>query len=70
MTLLNMVVYYIPTPGASGSIEGAYQILFSSITGNSKGVLISIIGWRFATYYLQIIIGGIFSFFYNIKRGK
>lgn len=66
MTLLNMVVYYIPTPGASGSVEASYHILFTSFTGDSKGVLLAIFGWRFATYYLQIILDAVFVFFYNV----
>jgi len=66
MTLLNMVVYYIPTPGASGSVEASYHILFTSFTGDSKGVLLAIFGWRFATYYLQIIFDAVFVFFYNV----
>ncbi|KAF2957038.1 lysylphosphatidylglycerol synthase transmembrane domain-containing protein [Marinitoga sp. 38H-ov] len=57
MMLLNMVVYYIPTPGASGTIEATYQLVFSSILKIHKGVFLSIIGWRFATYYLQILFG-------------
>ncbi|KLO22125.1 hypothetical protein X275_07345 [Marinitoga sp. 1197] len=57
MMLLNMVVYYIPTPGASGTIEASYQLIFSSILKIQNGVFLAIIGWRFATYYMQIILG-------------
>lgn len=70
MSLLNMVVFYIPTPGASGSTEGAYQIFLSSLTGNSKAALTAVFGWRFASYYMQILFGGILLFINNllIKR--
>jgi hypothetical protein len=63
MLLLNMVIFYIPTPGASGTIEITYQIIFSSILKVQKGAFLSIIGWRFATYYLQILFGLLLSFF-------
>ncbi|WP_165974117.1 lysylphosphatidylglycerol synthase transmembrane domain-containing protein [Marinitoga lauensis] len=38
MMLLNMVVYYIPTPGASGTIEASYQLIFSAILKIQNGV--------------------------------
>ncbi|MBM7558303.1 lysylphosphatidylglycerol synthase transmembrane domain-containing protein [Marinitoga litoralis] len=66
MMLLNMVVYYIPTPGASGTIEATYQLVFSSILKIHKGVFLSIIGWRFATYYLQILFGILFRIYIKI----
>jgi len=59
MALLNMVVFYIPTPGASGSTEGAYHIFLSSLTGDSKAALTAVFGWRFSSYYMQIIFGGL-----------
>ncbi|SHE94268.1 hypothetical protein SAMN02745164_01460 [Marinitoga hydrogenitolerans DSM 16785] len=72
MMLLNMVVYYIPTPGASGTIEASYQLVFSSILKIHKGVLLSIVGWRFSTYYLQILLGIIFRTYVKlfIKESK
>lgn len=70
MSLLNMVVFYIPTPGASGSTEGAYHIFLSSLTGNSKAALTAVFGWRFSSYYMQIIFGSLLLFINNafIKR--
>jgi uncharacterized membrane protein YbhN (UPF0104 family) len=65
MALLNMVVFYIPTPGASGSTEGAYHIFLSSLTGNSKVALTAVFGWRFSSYYMQIIFGGLLLFINN-----
>jgi hypothetical protein len=51
------VVFYIPTPGASGSIEGAFAMVYSELTHNPALTLISIVIWRFATYYLHIFFG-------------
>lgn len=50
------VVFYIPTPGASGSVEGAFAAVYSGLTRNPALTLVSIIIWRFATYYLHIFL--------------
>jgi len=55
--LLNLVVYYIPSPGASGGLEGVYTMVFSLYTGEPQLSFVSITVWRFATYYLQIFFG-------------
>ncbi len=55
--LLNLVVYYIPSPGASGGLEGVYTMVFSLYTGQPELSFIAVTVWRFATYYLQIFIG-------------
>jgi uncharacterized protein (TIRG00374 family) len=55
--LLNLVVYYIPSPGASGGLESVYTMVFSLYTGQPHLSFIAIIVWRFATYYLQIFFG-------------
>ena len=56
MTMLNTVVYYIPTPGSSGGVEGFYQLVYSKIYGG-KASMSGIIVYRFVTYYLVIFLG-------------
>lgn len=59
--LLNLVVYYIPSPGASGGLEGVYTMVFSVYTGQPQFAFIAVLIWRVATYYLQIFFGlGVF----------
>ena len=59
--IINLVIYYIPTPGGSGSIEGSYIWIFSGMNNDPVATTVAIILWRFATYYLQILFGlGIF----------
>ena len=55
--VLNFVFYYVPTPGASGSVEGVYAWVLSGMTGTPGPALAAIIVWRFATYYLHILFG-------------
>ena len=63
--LMNLVVYFLPTPGASGGIEGLYSLVFTYFTGDPAGTTAAVIIWRFSTYYLHIIFQIIFNIFYN-----
>jgi glycosyltransferase 2 family protein len=55
--IANLVVYYVPTPGASGSVEGIYSLVFSGLTGHPDSTFVSVVIWRVATYYLHIFFG-------------
>lgn len=64
---------FIPTPGASGGIEFAFQSLFVNLKGVSKSVAVSgMMLWRFITYYLLMILSLIIYLFleYRIKKNK
>lgn len=54
---VNLVAYLIPTPGGSGSIEGIYSLVFSGLTGRPDLTFIAVVVWRFAGYYLQVLVG-------------
>ncbi len=57
------VAVWVPTPGATGGIEVAFNVLFSQISvieasGNPATLATSaMILWRFITYYLMMIFG-------------
>lgn len=56
--LLNLVVYYIPTPGASGATEaGLFFMLSGTISREALGISLAI--WRGLTYHLVIVVGTI-----------
>jgi hypothetical protein len=65
---LSLVVFYIPTPGASGGVEAVYQIVFSKILNSSEKTLASILIWRISTYYLPIFIGIAFLLIYRYPK--
>ena len=65
---LNLVVYYIPTPGASGSVEGAYSLVYSTITKYPDRTFAAILVWRTATYYLQILFGLVWIWLFSRRR--
>ena len=53
-----MITAFIPIPGASGGSEGVYYMLYSPFFG-SVGTPTTLLIWRFITYYLGLIVGGI-----------
>jgi uncharacterized protein (TIRG00374 family) len=53
--ILWQVVFYVPTPGASGSVEGAFAAVYGGMTSNLGSTVVAIFVWRFATYYLLLL---------------
>jgi len=59
-TIFYLILPFTPTPGASGIAEIGFASLFVSfIPGNLIG-LVTII-WRFLTFYIILLIGGVFA---------
>lgn len=67
--LLSFIVYYFPTPGSSGGIEGAFYLVFS-MYGAPPAVMAGILIWRISTYYLPILLGIVTMFFEFKAKGK
>lgn len=64
---------FIPTPGAAGGIEFAFESLFTNLLGVNKSIAVSgMMLWRFITYYLLMIISLIiYSILeFRIKKNK
>ena len=60
---VNLIGSYIIVPGATGGIEYGFIKLFSNFLKKSSVMSVTIL-WRFITYYLPVIFGGIiFNFF-------
>ena len=57
---------YVPIPGGTGGMEFGFMGMFKNILKKSSITAVTIL-WRFATYYLPVIIGGII---FNITRKK
>lgn len=70
---VSMMNAFIPIPGASGGTEAAFVLMFSTLF-DSASVVGCMILWRFATYYMIMIIGGltfiVFKSFYRYKDEK
>jgi len=63
-TYVNLIGSYIIVPGASGGIEYGFVKLFSNFFKEPFILSVTIL-WRFVTYYLPVILGGIL---FNIKK--
>ncbi len=57
--ILWQVVFYVPTPGASGGVEGAFALVYSGLTNALGPTVIAVFVWRFATYYLLLVFDGL-----------
>ena len=75
--ILLVILVTLPlTPGASGIAEGGAALLYSAIIPERATLGLLILAWRFITYYMNIIVGGIFqykffkSFFSKEKKQK
>jgi uncharacterized protein (TIRG00374 family) len=56
MYLLNLVLYFSPTPGGSGIAEAGFVVLFSPIVPNGTVGILAVL-WRFAAEYLPFVLG-------------
>jgi len=60
MILLNILLYFAPTPGGSGIAEGGFIFLFSSFVPSGT-VGIAAVAWRMIVEYLPFVIGLYFT---------
>lgn len=60
---------FVPIPGGSGGVEYGYMQFFGNFTSGAI-LSTSLLLWRFITYYLGILIGGIMLNFYKGEDKK
>jgi hypothetical protein len=56
LVVTTFIMYFSPTPGASGISEGVFGSFFSNIISGNHLILV-IVSWRLITIYLGMIIG-------------
>lgn len=56
LVVTTFIMYFSPTPGASGISEGVFGGFFRDITSGNHLVLVTV-AWRFLTIYLGMLIG-------------
>ena len=56
MYLLNLVLYFSPTPGGSGIAEAGFVALFNHLVPNGTVGILAVL-WRFTAEYLPFILG-------------
>ncbi len=63
---MSMIFYFIPTPGASGGVEGVFYLVFSKMLSSNLAAS-SLIVWRFFSYHLSLLLGIILGSGYMIR---
>lgn len=56
LVVTTFVMYFAPTPGASGVAEGVFGYAFTGVVGAGHLVLVTL-AWRFLTVYLGMLVG-------------
>ena len=76
MVLLNLILYFSPTPGGSGIAEAGFVLLFSPLLPSGTVGIMAVL-WRFVCEYLPFLLGGAIcikafgaNFLSNINFGK
>ncbi|NLO85181.1 MAG: flippase-like domain-containing protein [Clostridiales bacterium] len=67
--LLFLSASYTPLPGASGAQEGGFLAFYRGLF-TSGTIGLALLVWRFATYYLFIIIGAVMTIAMQLRSGK
>ena len=56
MVLLNLVLYFSPTPGGSGIAEAGFVVLFAGIVPDGLEGIMAVL-WRFTAEYVPFMLG-------------
>lgn len=62
------VMYFAPTPGASGIAEGVFGFVFRGVVTGSHLVLVTLV-WRFLTIYVGMLLGMVATFLEAVGGG-
>lgn len=66
-TYAKMMCMLIITPGNSGAAEYCFLYLFSGLI-SEEGIVAYMIIWRFVTYYIPLIAGGILAIYWGKEK--
>jgi len=64
-----MVTSFIPMPGGSGGAEGGFYIIFGMFF-IGKYIVPAILVWRIITYYMWMVIGGVWMLSSNVNYAR
>ncbi len=68
-SLATMIIYFSPTPGASGMAEGGFYLFFSPIVPRSYLATVTL-EWRMLTYFIPLTIGFVVVMWETFKHIK
>lgn len=67
-TVVTFLMYFAPTPGASGIAEGGFGMVIAPLL-NPEHLAVVTLAWRFLTIYLGVAIG-VFALYFQLKQPK
>ncbi len=68
-TFLYLAVSFIPTPGSSGASEGGFYLFYGKIFPG-ENLFVSMLLWRFLTYYAILFVGSAIVLIEEIRESK
>lgn len=66
--ILYLFYTFIPLPGGSGGAEIGFSVILGPVFGAGKAAVAMVI-WRFLTFYLVLIFGGIYIALHSFRQG-
>jgi glycosyltransferase 2 family protein len=60
MLLLNLVLYFSPTPGGSGIAEAGFVVLFTKLVPSGTVGILAVL-WRFTAEYIPFFLGAVIT---------
>lgn len=67
--LVTFIMYFAPTPGATGVAEGGFTLMFSRFV-SGKSIVSLTFAWRFFSIYVAMIIGMVLFYYHFLKNDK
>lgn len=67
--LVTFIMYFSPTPGATGVAEGGFTLMFSRYVSR-KSILSLTFAWRFFSIYIAMIIGMVLFYYHFLRKDK
>jgi len=67
--IITFMMYFAPTPGATGVAEGGFTLMFSRYV-SSKSIVSLTFAWRLFSIYVAMVIGMLLFYGYFLKNRK
>jgi uncharacterized protein (TIRG00374 family) len=65
----SLISGFFITPGATGGVEATFVFILGALSKNHAGTMGAIVLWRFGSYHLQLILGGLVYTIFKPQRG-
>lgn len=66
----SLISGFFITPGATGGVEATFVFILGALSKDHAGTMGAIVLWRFGSYHLQLILGGLVYALCKPQRGQ